>query len=125
MLSYCLVCPLFTPKVRILRRGRIYVIGRDAKADFPLPSDIISRRHAEVQWSAEGGFLVRDLKSKNGTRVNDVPVLGTRVLVDGDRLSVGPFMMQYREYQGDIAQLLEDGDEEAADATAALSRDLL
>ena len=125
MISYCLVSSLFTPKVRILRRGRVYVLGRDSRADFPLPSDIISRRHAEVQWSPQGGFMIRDMKSKNGTRVNDVPVIDTRVLADGDRIAVGPFSLQYREYQGDISQLVAEAGEEAADATAALSRDLI
>src|SRR5688572_1090549 len=117
MLSYCLVCAVIKPRVKILRRGRTYVAGRDPKADFPLPSDVISRRHAEIVWGNDGAVAVRDLGSKNGTRVNEIPVIGTRSLRDGDRISIGPFTLQFREYQGDISQLLAEEPAEHNEAT--------
>lgn len=123
MVSYCLVSPLFTPRVRILRKGRVYTLGRDPGCDFPLPSEVVSRRHAEIEWAPKGGFAIRDLGSKNGTRVNDDRV-DWRPLRDGDKLTFGPFSLQYREYQGDISDLLNQtaGD---ADQTIALSREAL
>ncbi len=125
MLSHCLVSTLFTPRVRILRRGRTYVLGRDQKADFHLPSEVISRAHAELCWGAGGAFEIRDKGSKNGTRVNGVPVIGSRTLGDGDAISIGPFTLQYREYQGDISGLLEESQHPDADNTTAISRDAL
>lgn len=126
MKSHCLVSSLFTPKVRILRRGRSYVLGRDPKADFPLPAEVISRAHAELVWNADGSFAIKDRGSKNGTRVNGIPVMGSNVLKDGDLIEIGPFSLQYREYQGDMSGLLEQskgvGDQ---DATTAISRDAL
>jgi pSer/pThr/pTyr-binding forkhead associated (FHA) protein len=121
VVSFCLVSSLFTPPVRILRRGRVYVCGRDPGCDFPLPSEIVSRRHAEIEWAPRGGFAIRDLGSKNGTLVN-----GERVdwlpLKDGDKIVIGPFNMQYREYAGDISDLLNQTSPDA-DQTVVMSRD--
>src|SRR5579872_6849286 len=97
MVSFCLVSPLFTPPVRILRKGRVYVCGRDPGCDFPLPSEIVSRRHAEIEWAPKGGFAIRDMGSKNGTLVNG-------------------------EYAGDISDLLNQTSPEQ-DQTMVMSRD--
>jgi pSer/pThr/pTyr-binding forkhead associated (FHA) protein len=123
MVSYCLVSPLFTPRVRILRKGRRYVLGRDAACDFPLPSEVVSRRHAEIEWNSKGGFAIRDLGSRNGTRVNDDRV-DWRLLKDGDRLTLGPFCLHYREYDGDISDLLE-ATKSDGDKTLSMSRGTL
>ncbi len=123
MVSYCLVSPLFTPPVRILRKGRVYVCGRDPGCDFPLPSEIVSRRHAEIEWAPKGGFAIRDLGSKNGTLVN-----GERVdwlpLKNGDKIVIGPFNLQYREYAGDISDLLNQASPEQ-DQTMVMQRESL
>ncbi|MHC4390144.1 MAG: FHA domain-containing protein [Planctomycetota bacterium] len=122
MISYCLVSTLFTPQVRILRRNRRYVMGRDATNQFPLPSKHVSRRHAEIRWdtSSNKGFTIHDLGSKNGTKVNG-ETFADRRLQDGDRIVVGPFELTYREYAGDISGLLASADE--WENTASLSHD--
>jgi pSer/pThr/pTyr-binding forkhead associated (FHA) protein len=126
LISHCLVSSVFTPGVRILRKGRAYTFGRDQGCDFPLPSEIVSRQHAEIRWIAgkpRGRFAVRDLGSRNGTRVNDVHVT-EHIMEDGDTVWIGPFHLQYREYEGDISELLEQasGDFEA---TLSMPRDAL
>lgn len=123
MLSYCLVSTLFTPRVRILRRGRMYVLGRDRRCDFPLPSEVVSRRHAELHWHADGGFLVVDLGSRNGTKVNGELVPERQKLKNGDSIWIGPFNLRYREYEGDISGLLLEATPEG-DTTVGLSRDV-
>lgn len=45
-------------------------IGRAPDADAPIPEPTLSRLHAEVVRVAPGRFVVRDLKSANGTFVN-------------------------------------------------------
>lgn len=122
MLSHCLVSTLFTPRVRILRRGRTYVLGRDRRCDFPLPSDVVSRRHAEILWHQDGGFRVRDLGSKNGTKINK-EVIDEVALRDGDSIWLGPFHLTYREYEGDISGLLEEA--AGSEQTVSMSRDML
>ncbi|MDX1503194.1 MAG: FHA domain-containing protein [Thermoanaerobaculia bacterium] len=67
------------------------VIGRDPRCEIFLDNLAVSRRHARVAWS-RGRFLVEDLESANGTRLN-----GTRVtsvpLGPTDRIEVGKFRL--------------------------------
>ncbi|HXS16610.1 MAG TPA: FHA domain-containing protein [Polyangiaceae bacterium] len=45
------------------------VLGRDANNQVALPVPAVSRKHAEVR-SERGQFMVRDLGSTNGTRLD-------------------------------------------------------
>ncbi len=47
------------------------LIGRDAGCDIVIRSPVVSGRHCLLEW-ADGGWTVRDLGSKNGTRVDGV-----------------------------------------------------
>src|SRR5262245_62411210 len=48
------------------------VIGRQADPSVPivLPWTHVSRRHAQIEWSAPGNWGIVDLQSRNGTSVN-------------------------------------------------------
>jgi pSer/pThr/pTyr-binding forkhead associated (FHA) protein len=59
------------------------VVGRDESCDIVIPSDEVSRRHAEIE-PADGALAVRDLGSANGTFVNGKRVTGTQALKAGD-----------------------------------------
>jgi pSer/pThr/pTyr-binding forkhead associated (FHA) protein len=64
------------------------VLGRDTANDFPLDDPTVSTQHARLsyhhnQWWAE------DLRSTNGTTLNDEPVIASVVLTDGDELHCG------------------------------------
>jgi pSer/pThr/pTyr-binding forkhead associated (FHA) protein len=48
----------------------------------------VSRYHAVVAETANG-FAVTDLRSTNGTLVNDERVVDSHLLRDGDRIRVG------------------------------------
>ena len=61
-----------------------HVVGRDDGCDFTVPSDEMSRRHAEVELR-EGRLTVKDLGSANGTFVNGERVR-ERVLRVGDEV---------------------------------------
>jgi pSer/pThr/pTyr-binding forkhead associated (FHA) protein len=62
-------------------------IGRLPECDIVVSDPKASRRHTEIR-PAGNGFLLVDLQSTNGTRVNGAPV-GEHILVDGDRIGVG------------------------------------
>lgn len=64
------------------------VLGRDPSCEVWLPEDDVSRRHAQVARLADGGLVVRDLKSTNGVRVNGVVVEEHR-LAEGDLVMLG------------------------------------
>ena len=62
----------------------VTVIGRNPECDISIPTDEISRRHAELRPSQDG-VMVEDLGSANGTFVNDRRI--TRELIrHGDEL---------------------------------------
>ncbi|MCA9843766.1 MAG: HEAT repeat domain-containing protein [Dehalococcoidia bacterium] len=71
------------------------VIGRSSEADITIADPEASRRHAEFRQ--EGGlFLLADLGSSNGTRVNDQPLHDVHRLQDGDRLLIGQTAAVFR-----------------------------
>ena len=68
--------------------GSIKTLGRAARADFVVDAPLVSRFHCRFTVSGEGGLLLEDLESTNGTLVNDTRV--ERVtLTQGDRVRVG------------------------------------
>jgi len=77
-------------------------VGRSSDNDLAYPDEaILSRRHMAfdcdgVDWWAE------DLRSKNGTLINNEPLTARRKLKSGDRISVGRLVMVLTDaHQGD------------------------
>ncbi|MCA8920667.1 MAG: SpoIIE family protein phosphatase [Planctomycetes bacterium] len=46
-------------------------VGRSPENDIIVKDDMVSRRHCVIERAPEGGYRVRDLKSFNGTYLND------------------------------------------------------
>ena len=72
-----------------LRRNATNVVGRDGSAAVHINSELVSRRHAEIRWDDQRGFLISDLESSNGTSLNDVPLRKPCSLHHGDRIQFG------------------------------------
>jgi ABC-type multidrug transport system ATPase subunit/pSer/pThr/pTyr-binding forkhead associated (FHA) protein len=68
---------------------RQIVIGRDDSCDLVIDADNVSRRHAEISWQG-GEAQLRDLGSRNGTRVNGERV-SAAPLTAGDEIGIGRF----------------------------------
>jgi ABC transport system ATP-binding/permease protein len=68
------------------------LIGRDEAADISIDAGaaIISRRHALIVRQSDGSFVVADLKSFNGTLVNDRCITQPTILRNGDRVQLAP-----------------------------------
>ena len=64
------------------------VIGRSRDADVVLDDPNVSRRHAEVRPSG-GSWIVRDLGSTNGVKVNGRRIQGPQSLKSGDTIELG------------------------------------
>lgn len=62
-------------------------IGRSADADVLVLDEKASRVHCGIRY-ADGAFFIKDLKSKNGTYVNDKP-MDLHQLRQGDRIRIG------------------------------------
>jgi diguanylate cyclase (GGDEF)-like protein len=68
------------------------VLGRAAGNEALIPDPEMSRQHARIEL-AEGGFVIDDLGSVNGTFVNGARVQSRSPLRDGDRIQLGPLTM--------------------------------
>ena len=68
-------------------------IGRSSKADIQIDQESVSRNHARI--SADGDeHVVEDLKSTNGTYVNDEPI-DRHTLRDGDLVKIGRTIFKF------------------------------
>ena len=64
------------------------VIGRSRDCDVVLADQNVSRRHAEVRPSG-GKWIVKDLGSTNGVKVNGRRITGPQSLKPGDKIELG------------------------------------
>lgn len=68
-------------------------LGRSGSADVVLADTAVSAEHARVDRVGRG-WIVTDLGSTNGTRVNNAVVNNRAPLADGDVLAVGTVRLQ-------------------------------
>src|SRR4051812_46431759 len=65
-----------------------FLIGRSAECQLSLDDPLVSRKHALLVVTAES-VVVKDLGSRNGVVVNGIKIDTSRVLLDGDRITIG------------------------------------
>ena len=70
-------------------------IGREAGNFVQVDDNEVSRRHAEIRRVGEG-FVVGDLKSSNGTYLNDSRIERAE-LANGDRIRIGRTILVYAQ----------------------------
>jgi len=71
----------------VIERDQV-IIGRGSDCAIMLPERQVSRHHARIEWDG-GGYLLRDLGSKNGTHVNGQEVRDRPYrLKDGDEIQI-------------------------------------
>lgn len=73
---------------------RPVVMGRMPGCEVVLGDPNVSRRHAEVRASGRG-WVVSDLGSTNGTKVNGVRISGSEPLRPGDEIRVGATSLRF------------------------------
>jgi pSer/pThr/pTyr-binding forkhead associated (FHA) protein len=81
---------------RDCRLGEQTTVGRDGMScDFVLDDDSVSAQHARIK-SERGQFVLYDLASTNGTRLNGRRVQRSN-LVDGDEIVIGVVKLVFKE----------------------------
>lgn len=105
-----------TPRLAVLfgpRRGvtrevhQRVLVGRAPEAELQLIDEKVSREHCVFE-AQDGGVVVRDLGSRNGTWVNGERLNGSRVLAPNDTVGIGETLVVYSP---DVEALLaRDGD---------------
>lgn len=71
-----------------LQAGQNATIGRSTTNRIVIPDEICSRNHCEIFFDA-GRWKLRDLGSRNGTRVRGEPISGDFVLSEGRLFQIG------------------------------------
>ena len=70
------------------------LMGRSPDCQVVLKDFGISRNHAKIVVDDDGGIRIMDLKSKNGTTVNGVPIVEA-LLKDGDKILLGKLPLTF------------------------------
>ena len=78
---------------RYIVQSDALMIGRGSDCDIVVDLDSVSRRHAKLE-RAGARILVKDLKSTNGTYVNEQQV-SERALRDGDQVKIGNAIFKF------------------------------
>lgn len=71
-----------------------FVVGRLPVCDLHLPFLEISRHHARFVKTETGTWLVEDLGSTNGTRLNEKMIASPQQIQDGDVVHLGPIYLK-------------------------------
>ncbi len=98
-------------RVYPLQRGQRCTVGRAPTNKIVLTDDLCSREHAEIYF-AEGHWILRDLGSLNGSKVNNQPIQGEEPLDSNDELQLGHSKFMF---VNDLRQLPGVPDAGAAD----------
>ncbi len=85
--------------------GKPVTIGRSADNTLPLASDEqVSRKHAAIEPDGDGGYVIRDLGSRNGTKVNRERISAPIALKPGDAVRIGQhtFVVEAEQTLGEV-----------------------
>lgn len=76
--------------------GSPVLFGRSPSCTVRLDDPYVSDDHARV-YKSDGGWMVADLKSTNGTFLNRVKVTSPSLIAAGDQLGIGKTIVEVRK----------------------------
>ena len=88
---------------RIVPLGGELVLGRDPGCDVVLESSGISRKHARI-FPANGTWVIQDLRSLRGTKVNGMAVT-EKPICAGDRITLGKTVIEVAENGAHVGEI--------------------
>ncbi len=90
-----------------LRIGRNR-LGRNEDFDVVLDDDSVSRAHCEIVVAPDGGALVRDLGSTNGTMVDEEGIgEGVRMMADGELIRLSASVVLKYTWQDEVEEAVQ------------------
>ena len=88
--------------------ARALRIGRAEDNDIVLADLSVSRHHAELRNTGDGGYAIVDLDSSNGTFLNGARVIFTSPVTEQDIIGIGA--ATFRLFGGELRQFIDSGD---------------
>ena len=89
------------------------VLGRDPGCPFPLHDHGVSWQHATITPKGNDDYVLEDLRSTNGTRVNGALLASPHQLNDGDKIIAGETVIRFSlademdvDFHSEIAMLV-------------------
>lgn len=79
----------------------LWSIGRDKSCNIVLSDAMASRRHAEIEKKTNGHYIIRDLKSSNGTKINGHRIQ-KHTLEFNDKIEIGATIFSYLSNYQDL-----------------------
>ena len=80
---------------RVLLDKQRVTIGRLPECELAVADSGVSRRHAAVRRGPDNTWVVADLDSTNGTKLNGLRLEGPRQLEDGDEITIGSTSVRF------------------------------
>src|SRR3954453_9672803 len=77
-------------------QGEKIILGRNADCGVVLNVPAVSREHAVIR-KIQGKFYIEDMKSRNGTFVNNKEVTTRTLLKDNDRIKICDNLLAFYE----------------------------
>lgn len=78
-------------------RGIHFTIGRAPDNDLVIDQPYVSKYHLKIQFTESGQFYVTDLRSTNGTLLNNMKLTDSAMLSNGDVLSMGMVDLKFSQ----------------------------
>lgn len=73
-----------------LKNAEETTIGRGREADICIVDSAVSRKHASICRTQDGGYVLKNISDNKETRLNQKPVEGEAKLKHGDRIELTP-----------------------------------
>jgi pSer/pThr/pTyr-binding forkhead associated (FHA) protein len=74
--------------------GEVNLLGRANDNTLTLPETTVSAYHARISFR-QGTWWLEDLGSRNGTIINDIPVVEPTIVIFGDEIHLGSVIVQF------------------------------
>jgi serine phosphatase RsbU (regulator of sigma subunit) len=72
------------------------ILGRNPDCQVPIPGTAVSRNHAQI-LQLQGQFYLEDLKSRNGTFINNEQITARALLKENDKIKICDFVCTFHE----------------------------
>ena len=79
---------------RVLLDGETIKVGRQATCRVAFDDSNVSREHAQLRRGPDG-WMILDLGSTNGTKINGIKISDEQLLVNGDEIGFGTSIVRF------------------------------